>query len=90
MSRELLDLSTKRESEPAKRWRNWWRAKVTGYGICDACGKRTLRLPGSVFDACCTPSYPSKDVAESEARLNESPECVEHIGAYPEGSRPDV
>jgi len=77
---ELLE---KKASEPAKAWDNWWVFIVpAGFPI------------GTTF---CMGPHPSKDVAQTRARaelnalfarVNMTDECVEYMGAFPEGERP--
>ena len=56
----------RRMPEPAKRWRNRWRATEIFHGACDVCGAVELILPGMAYENHCR-VYPSKDVAETEA-----------------------
>lgn len=77
------DLKTERAVEPAKGWNNWWRFVVPhGFPI------------GTDFRM---GPHPSKDVAQTRAqpelnalfaRVDYPDDCVEYLGAYPEGERP--
>lgn len=76
-------------TEPPRRWRNWFRVTWhQGYW----CGRCDAELhPGQTYRDCSV--FPSKDVAESAARLamtasgTNIPLAV-HLGAFPEGERP--
>lgn len=88
---------TETVTEPPLRWRNWWRLYPPTYVCCEACGVFHFRgrPAGEVvnYDGCCT-VYPSKDLAESDAKATENfdESCdqakVEYLGAYPEGETP--
>jgi len=91
-----LDLLTERDlstapTEPAKRWKNWWRG--ISYNRCERCSHQGR--PGQIYTDCCDPAWPSRDVAESNAerqiayQIESSGRALEEfIGAYPEGERP--
>ena len=82
------DLQTEREvaREPAKRWRNWWRAHVHTSTQCIHCGAWRQFNPGDTYAQHCR-AHPSKDVAESVAASLWHPRRT-YLGAYPEGERP--
>lgn len=73
--------------EPAKRWRNWYRALA---GFLDPGG---FVEEGEVYHG--TRLWPSKDAAETRA-LEEASDLrfatangdAQYLGAYPEGERP--
>lgn len=83
---ELLDLSTKRESAPAKAWKNWWRSLTHSSHTCLTCGYRGPLRCGEAYQNHCR-VYPSKDVAESDAAKLPHPSRI-YLGAYPEGESP--
>jgi hypothetical protein len=70
-------------SEPAKRWRNKYRALAY---VCLASGK--MYRPGEVLDA--ENTWPTRDVAETVAlddvktlRTDNGSPVLEHLGAFP-------
>ena len=76
---------TETGTEPPKRWRNWYRAKIAhspnGQNVA----------PGEAF--CGYKVHPSKEVAEQKALAMmagdaEYGELGTYIGAYPEGIAP--
>ena len=67
--------STDKITEPAKRWRNKWRARITGPTNIG----KVLVERGEVYWGATL--HPSKDVAESWAAA--TPGCSEHLGAFP-------
>ena len=88
----LNTLRHERAPEPAKRWRNKWRAVLIfnqGYGKCPDCGCDGSKLRhGDVFWSCCAP-YPSKDVAETWAQIEDARDVAagfnpdDYLGAFP-------
>lgn len=89
------DLAPKRApvKEPARAWRNWWRASARFYGVIS----NRFREKGEAYAS--TLSYPSREVAEQRAL-----DCLQrhvgefggplnrdndfYLGAFPEGERP--
>lgn len=72
--------------EPAKRWRNKWRAEF--FNVCERC--RVFHHAGEIYWDCCDPVWPSRDAAESSAAeqvayqiANEGVTLEEHLGAFP-------
>jgi hypothetical protein len=75
---------------PAARWRNWWRTRET-FRMTNG------RIIGGGKVLTNDPSYHSKPAAEHDAHayiaqnfLEFGNCCVEYLGAFPEGERPDV
>lgn len=99
------DLRTEREKarEPAKRWRNWWRANIRQFSlVLDANGRETgeeqLREAGEEW--CSVAIFQSKDEAERRAleiQLDAADEAtafdcaplLTYLGAFSEGERPE-
>lgn len=85
---DLLDLAPAKKSEPPKRWRNWWLS--LGEGVCYGCGRHMT--DGEIYTCC--EDYPSPDVAEACASMDEewsrsrgwAPD--KYLGAFPVGERP--
>lgn len=86
------DLRTEREEvkEPAKRWRNWWRAPYDGVAECVFTGKLTARRAGEAYPGFRV--YPSQDAAETSVKEIVTGRygglVANYLGAYPEGDRP--
>lgn len=85
------DLAPEREEvkEPAKRWRNWWRALCPQY--CDETG--ACFEPGDVWRGRLV--FPTKDVAETHALKAMAGEIAEYgspndeyLGAFSDGEAP--
>jgi hypothetical protein len=82
------DLAPEREiaKEPAKRWRNWFRASILPCLMpCADCGRNGWFEIGETFTICCV-TWPSKDTAETWA--HEHNRFSQYLGAYPDGERP--
>lgn len=84
---------TEKATEPAKRWKNWWRLYAPTYVRCNACGTFHHSPDAAPFDynGCCQ-SYESQFEAELNAKEDYDPSCdqakVEWLGAYPDGEQP--
>jgi len=77
------DLRTRLVEEPAKRWRNWWKAPPdASFVLCQVCDKRESLNGKRIFKDHCA-VFPSKDLAETAAyeTLNTPP---------PEGFTPGI
>lgn len=88
-----LDLAPKRERvrEPAREWRNWWRAPHAGVSVSRKTGRIIEVSEGEVFSS--EGTHPSKEIAEMVAlnRQREHPPQYKpliYLGAFPEGERP--
>lgn len=83
-----IQLTPGQVTEPAKRWRNRWRAILDAPRFCYNCGHKSWPKPGEVHDTHCG-TWPSKDIAESKATeyLDYQKRMLghnydEHLGAF--------
>lgn len=79
------ELKQEAAREPAKRWRNWWRAHTDAIDFRLGALPPTPRKIGDVWAG--HRLFPSRDTAETAAQR-----CGQlfftYLGAFPEGERP--
>jgi len=74
---------TNKATQPPKRWRNRWRAGAVCLCVCIKCGEESIFLRGEIIENHCL-TYPSKDVAETEAQREEFGRGSDvYLGAFP-------
>lgn len=89
-AREAAEIADRIE-EPAKAWRNWYRALQDWVGTSRTTGEVTPHIAGDIF---CGPLWPSKEIAEQkvhELRVTRSAlrsGKMEYLGTYPDGVTP--